>query len=388
MGRDEIVAIPLERLTRFYLMNHSLLHKSKKQNVANVASAICGLHSQLPLTPYYSLWSRTEGFKPELLEKTLYQTKNLAKTWFMRGTLHIIPSKELPTYHHALKRMWFEHHGRYMNKPDWPSREIRQRLIYPKIVEALSKEPLRRKDLNDRVRMLLGDMAQPYDRLFSGWGGILKETSYLGLTVHAQPCGKEACFARLSQWLPNIDLTETDETQARNQLLLKYLHCYGPASAQDFACWSGLLASEATAAINNCATALTQVKIEETDKLLWMLKKDLKPLLNLDMEEQIPPCLLPKYDSYLLGHKDRTRIIDNKHLQQVYRSVVGEVAAVLLTNGRITATWAHKKTKKTLTITITPLQKLSKQILTELEPIAKDLGHFMGVEQTIVHAST
>lgn len=387
MGRDGIVAIPLERLTRFYLMNHFLLHRTKKQNVVDVAGVVCGLHSQLPLTPYYSLWNRIEAFKPELLEEAVYRAKSLVKTWFMRGTLHIIPSKDLPTYHHALKRMWFEHHGRYMNKPGWPNREIRQRLIYPKIVEALSKEPLRRKDLNDRVRVLLGDVAQPYDRLFSGWGGILKETSYLGLTVHAEPCGKEACFARLDQWLPNIDLTEADETQARNELLQKYLRCYGPASAQDFACWSGLLTSEATTAINNCATALTQVKIEEVGKPLWMLKKDMKTLLNLDMKEQAPLCLLPKYDSYLLGHKDRTRIIDNKHLQQVYRPVVGEVAAVLLINGRTAAMWTHKKTKNTLTITINPLQKLPKQTLTELKPAAEDLGQFMGVEQTIVHIS-
>jgi uncharacterized protein YcaQ len=369
-------------------MNHFLLHRAKKQNVVDVAGAVCGLHSQLPLTPYYSLWNRIEAFKPELLEEALYKAKSLVKTWFVRGTLHIIPSKDLPTYHHTLKRMWFEHHGRYMNKPDWPNRETRQRLIYPKIVEALSKEPLRRKDLNDRVRVLLGDVAQPYDRLFSGWGGILKETSCLGLTVHAEPCGKEACFARLDQWLPNIHLTEADETQARNELLRKYLHCYGPASAQDFACWSGLLTSEATTLINNCATALTQVKVEEAGKLLWMLKKDLKTLLNLAMEEQAPTCLLPKYDSYLLGHKDRTRIIDNKHLQQVYRPAVGEVAAVLLTNGRIAATWTHKKTKKSLTITINPFQKLPKQTLVELMPVAESLGHFMGVEQTIVHVNT
>jgi len=387
LGQDEIVAIPLERLTRFYLVNHSLLHKSKKQNVPNVAGAICGLHSQLPLTPYYSLWSRMEDFKPEMLEEALYRAKSLVRTWFMRGTLHIIPIKDLPTYHHALKRMWFEHHGRYMNKPDWPNREIRRKLIYPRILQVLSKGPLRRKDLNDRVRALLGDVARPYERLFSGWGGILKETSYLGLTVHAEPCGIEACFARLDQWLPTIDLDEADETQARNQLLLKYLGCYGPASAQDFACWSGLLTSEATTAINNCATALTQVRIEEIGKLLWMLKKDLKTLLNLDMKEQAPLCLLPKYDSYVLGHKDRTRIIDNKHLQQVYRPVVGEVAAVLLINGRIAATWTHKKTEKALTITINPLQELPKQTLTELKPTAEGLGHFMGVEQTIVHTS-
>jgi hypothetical protein len=275
-----------------------------------------------------------------------------------------------------------------MNKPDWPAREQRERLIYPKIVEALAERPLRRKELNDRARLLMGDSAQPYARLFSAWGGIPKETSYLGLTVYAEPCGKEACFARLNQWLPNVDLAETNETQAREQLLLKYLHCYGPASAQDFACWSGIPASEATNTIKACVAVLQQVKTEETGKALWMLRKDLKSLLKLDLEEEAPPCLLPKYDSHILGHKDRTRIIKIQHLQQVYRPVVGEVAATLHINGRITATWTTKKTKKTLTININPLEKMPKETTAKLEPIAKDLGQFMNIERTEIKINT
>jgi hypothetical protein len=64
-----------------------------------------------------------------------------------------------------------------------------------------------------------------------------------------------------------------------------------------------------------------------------MLKKCLKSFLEIDLKDEAPPCLLSKYDSYLLGHKDRTRIIKTRHLQQVYRPVVGEVAATVLIEG-------------------------------------------------------
>jgi hypothetical protein len=280
--------------------------------------------------------------------------------------------------------MWFEHHGRYMNTPDWPNREQREKLIYPKILEALAEKPLRRKELNDKTRSLLGDERQPYARLFSAWGGILKETCYMGLTVHAQPCGKESCFARLDQWLPNISLGETDEDQARNELLLKYLHSYGPASAQDFACWSGLLTSEATRAIEINLTVLKPVQIKETGKRLWMLRKDFKNLQKLDLDEEAPLCLLPKFDSYLMGHKNRTRIIEDQFLKQVYRPVIGDVAATMLVNGRIVGTWASKKTAKMLTVAVKAFRKLDKDTLSELEQVAKELGAFMGVEQTKV----
>jgi hypothetical protein len=323
-----------------------------------------------------------KDFKPEMLDDALYREKSMVKTWFMRGTLHVIPSKDLPIYHNALKRMWFEHHGRYMNEPGWPRREQREKLFYPKISEALAEKPLRRKELDDKVRLLLGDESQPYARLFSAWGGILKETSYLGLTVHAEPCGKESCFAKLNQWLSNIDLNEIDETHAREKLLLKYLHCYGSASAQDFACWSGLLTSEANKAIENNKVELKEVQVQDSGKQLWMLKKDFKVLEKVDLQEKTPLRLLPKFDSYLLGHKDRTRIIEDEFLKQVYRPVIGDIAATVLINGRIAGTWTYKKTKKSLTVAIKPLEKIQKETLTELKSIVEELGSFMKVEQT------
>jgi hypothetical protein len=384
LNKKDVETITTEMLTRFYLQNHFLLQQVKKDKFVNVVGNVCGLHSQLPLTPYFMLWNRIEDFEPEMLDDALYREKSLVKTWFIRGTLHVIPSEDLPVYHHALKRMWFEHHGRYMNKPDWPSREEREKLFYPKIQMALAEKPLRRKELNDKVRLLLGGKSQPYARIFSAWGGILKETSYLGLTVHGEPCGKESCFARLDKWLPQINLGEVTEDEAIGELLLKYLQCYGPASVQDFACWSGLLASEANKTIEKNQKELKEVQLQGSGKRLWMLKKDFKALQKIDLEEKAPTRLLPKYDSYLMGYKGRTRIIKEELLKQVYRPVVGDVAATLIVNGRIAGTWTCKKSKKKITVAIRAFEKLSKETMTEVEQVAKALGDFMGVEQTTV----
>jgi len=383
----EIVAINLERLTRFYLQNHFLADQAGKSDVLAVVGKVCGLHSQLPMTPYYSLWSRVKGFEPEVLDRLLYRDKSLTKTWFMRGTLHMIPSQDLPVYHNALRRMWFEHHGRYMNEPGWPSREDRKRKLYPKIKEALAEKPLRRKELSDRVRVLLADESQPYERLFSAWGGILKETSYLGLTVHGEPCGREACFARLDKWLPHVDLNDVSETEARRQLLKKYLRGYGPASAQDFACWSGMLTSEANKTIEG-SKGLKQVQLEGSRIELWMLEEDFRALEKVDVETQVPPRLLPKYDSYLMGHKNRSRIIRDEVLRKVYRPVVGEVAAAVLINGRIVATWTSKKTRRILKIIVNPLEKFPDNALATLKPVADELALFLGIKEAQVTLSS
>jgi len=374
--------VPLEMVTRLFLIKHHLFQKAKKNNLVKVAKDVCGLQAQAPLTPYLSFWNRVENFENDLLDEALYRDKTLVKVWCMRGTLHIIPSQDLPIYNKALRRMWFEHHGEFRDEPNFPSAEERKKRIYPKILVALAQRPLKRKELDAKVRSSLRDDAKPYPGLFSAWGGILKETGYEGLTVHAEPCEGEACFARLDKWLPKINLDMVDEDEAKEKLLIKYLHGYGPASVQDFAYWSGLMASEARRAIENGAgSLLEEVEIKGVKGRFLMLKEDFKLLDSISLDEKAPLCLLPKFDSLVLGHKDRTRVIRNEYKERVFRPKTGDVAATLLINGQVVGTWKHEKTKSSLTVMIKPFHKLVKEDLKEVEEKARGLSQFMGVEQ-------
>jgi len=268
-----------------------------------------------------------------------------------------------------------------MQAPDYPPKEERKKLIYPKIVQALTEKPLKRKELNAKVQALLKDDSKPYQRLFSGWGGILKETAYEGLTVHAEPCEREACFARVDKWLPNIRLDKVNEEEAQERLLIKYLDAYGPATAQDFCLWSGLIAGDTRKAIENVKDSLLEeVKIEGATGLFLLLKQDLKLLDSISLDEKALPCFLPKFDSYVLGHKDRTRIIDDEHKKHVFRKA-GDVAATLLLDGKITGTWTHKRAKNSVVMTITPFRRLDKYELQEVEEKAQQLSQFMGAAQ-------
>lgn len=377
---ENSATVSLEEMTRFYLQNHFLAERANKNDINAVVGKICGLHAQLAMSPYYSLWNRIEDFKIEMLDHLLYREKSLVKTWFMRGTLHIIPSQDLPVYHNSLKRMWFEHQGRYMNDPGWPPAEERESKLYPRIREALAEKPLRRSELSRKVRQLLANEAQPYERLFSAWGGILKETSYQGLTAHAAPSGRESFFARLDKWLPSVDLNRIDEQTAKQQLLKKYLHGYGPASAQDFACWSGMLTSEAKKIIED-TVGLKKLRQERSNAELWMLEEDFMTLERIDLDAEVPPRLLPKYDSYVMGHKNRSRIARDEILRKVYRPIAGDVAATILVNGRIAGTWRSKKSRKALRIFIKPLEKLNEKTLKDLKPVANDFAQFVGAEE-------
>jgi len=370
--------VPLKRVSRFYCLKHHLLHKAKESDIEKVVNDVCGLQAQAVLTPYLSLWNRVEKFERSMLDEALYKAKTLVRIWCMRGTLHIISSSDLPIYNKALKRMWFEHHGRFMKSPDWPPIEERKKVVYPKIIEALSDKPLKREEFIAKMRSLLGDEAKPYKKWFSAWGGMLKETCYEGFTVHAQPCGAEACFARLDKWLPNLNLDTLNEEQAKEKLLLKYLNGYGPASAQDFASWSGLMISDARKTLENITSELDEVKIEGIKGQFWMPKKDCKSLMKVDLEEKTPAHLLPKFDSFVLGHKDRTRIIQKEFMKQVFRKA-GDIASTVIVDDNIVGTWRHKKAKKSVTVTISPFYKLKKEDMVEIRLAAEDFSQFIGV---------
>ncbi len=369
-----------EAVTRLYLVKQSLFTKAKRKDLINVVDRVCGLQAQAATTPYLSLWSRVEDFSDDLLDKALFTSKSLVKTWVMRGTLHVIPSEDLPIYNHALRAMWFEHHGRFMRAPDWPTIEERKQVIYPKIMEALSKAPLRRKELGNKVRSLMNSGPKPYERLFSGWGGILKETAYQGLTVHARPCERESYFARLDKWLPAANLNQVTVEEAQKILLMKYLRGYGPASRQDFSLWSGLVAAESKRAVENAEHLLAQIKVEGVNRPLLILREDLKTLQSIDLDEHAPTCLLPKFDSMLLGHKNRSRIIRDEFKQFVFKPKVGDIAATVLVNGHAVGTWRHKKTKRILTVTVNPFERIAKEDLREVEQKAGELSQYLEAE--------
>ena len=45
-----------------------------------------------------------------LVDRALWEERALVKTWAMRGTLHLLPSDELPPYVAALARLKPRHH--------------------------------------------------------------------------------------------------------------------------------------------------------------------------------------------------------------------------------------------------------------------------------------
>lgn len=57
---------------------------------------LVGLQAQLPLDPYYALWSRLDGFDPNVLGGHV-ERREAVRLVVMRGTLHLVTQRDART---------------------------------------------------------------------------------------------------------------------------------------------------------------------------------------------------------------------------------------------------------------------------------------------------
>jgi len=110
LGWEEARALRLER--------HQLHRRAPRGRELRIAGRICGLHAQLLSSAALSLWARVEGTSLEAFQRALWRDRTLVKIWAMRGTLHLLPARDLPiylgalgTYRHYLGQGWVKYFG-------------------------------------------------------------------------------------------------------------------------------------------------------------------------------------------------------------------------------------------------------------------------------------
>src|SRR6476659_3826986 len=100
--------LTLKELNRATLARQLLLER-RRTGVVPAIERLAGLQAQWPPSPYIGLWSRLEGFKRDALERAV-RAGQVVKPTVMRGTLHLITSRDYPLFWWALTDMptWYD----------------------------------------------------------------------------------------------------------------------------------------------------------------------------------------------------------------------------------------------------------------------------------------
>ena len=162
--------------------------------------------------------------------------------------------------------------------------------------------------------------------------------------------GKHATYALLDERVPAA--TGIDRDAALAELARRYFPTRGPASAHDFAWWSGLTVGDARRAVAILGKELEPVEVG--GRPFWMSAKAKTPPRK--------PCahLLPNYDEYFIGLADRSAI--GRRLGSVERVTGGNalINHIATVNGQIVGGWKRFTAGPRVTLRFDLLARLTR----------------------------
>lgn len=164
---------------------------------------------------------------------------------------------------------------------------------------------------------------------------FMTRAEQMGIVCSGADKDGKCTYALLEERVPPVPELTKDESLAR--LARSYFRSHAPAVFQDFVWWSGLPVAEARQAVYWIDSELTT---EEWNGQTWFVHKDGRIRGKVSGHLH----LLPSYDEYLLGYKDRTDVLPKEHYPKAFTNN-GLFYPVILHEGQVIGNW-DKSVKK------------------------------------------
>ncbi len=127
-------------------------------------------------------------------------------------------------------------------------------------------------------------------------GYIMAQAELDGIICSGPKEGKQFTYALLEERVPPVKHLNKDEALA--ELSKRYFSSRGPATLKDFSTWSGLSCVDVKSGLGMVKSQFVQEKINNEDYYFL-------PSVSINKEVQ-NAYLLPIYDEYIMGYKNRS----------------------------------------------------------------------------------
>jgi hypothetical protein len=350
------------------LARSSLTQRAQRQELLDVVRELGGVHAQVQASAELQLASRVDGITQQDVRDALWRDRALVKAWTLRGTLHLHPAGELSLWFAARRAVarsrdelaeWRDPAG--VVHPPVRADEVEE--IRGAVWDALDGRCLLREELAAEVVRRVGPKHRP--RLLSGFAFFTQEL------CQGPPQGNKVTFVRPDQWIEDWEPVGAQE--ALDEVCRRYLRTYGPARPADFRSWFGPATFDA-------------LEVEEVDvegHRAFVLAGD------TEFAEAAPTVrLLPEYDVYVMGFREREQLVPEAVREQVaahgrgrYEGPAG--VRLLLIDGVTAGLWERKKRSKRIALNVAPARKLTRAEHKQLVAEAERLGAFLGLEPVL-----
>ena len=205
---------------------------------------------------------------------------------------------------------------------------------------------------------------------------ILGRLALEGLLCFGPHEGKQPAFVLLDEWVPPGRTLAREEALA--ELARRYFASHGPATLADFVWWSGLTATEARAGLEAVAGDLASDEFD--GQTVWFA-----PAAAPAAPASPLAHLLPVYDEYLVGYRDRGAALPAEFAARP-DSGNGIFRPPLLLDGQVAGTWTRQIAKGEVVVTLRLFRALSEAERAAVAAAVARYGAFLGLAARLAGA--
>ena len=299
-------------------------------------AAWAGLQDSMPRAALLSIHARVEGTEP-----STWEDPSLVQLWGPRFSVFVVAASDLAVFSLGLL-------------PDD------------------DKGRRRSEDIADRLRALLGRTPMAYGQAGRALGVHHFKLRYAAATGTVLIRWEGARQATI--W--TVPPPQMDPRDARLELARRYVHIYGPTTAEAFGRWTGIGPRQGSAVFEELRSSLAPVQTPVGDA--WILTQD-EAAFRAARQPAAPARLLPSGDAYLLLQGvDRDLLVpDADRRDQLWTPRVWPGG--LLIDGEVAGTWRRAGA----VVTVQPWRRLTRTERDAVMAEAQDLP-IPGIKAPIV----
>ncbi len=303
---------------------------------------------------------------PNSSESTIINSINdgtIIRTSALRGTLHIVSSKDIkwildlasPV---VIGRMQKQYHSVGLDEK-----------TFSKAFKIFSKELDGKYLTRQELYSLLNEHKISPEENRGVY--LINRASLQKIICQGPMKGKEISFTLLDSWAPNAQILERKD--ALHELAKRYFQSHGPATFDDFINWSGLSNVDAKSAFESIQSEMTKETLNQSE--YWYFG-------NLE-KNPLPDkvYLLPAFDEYILGYKNRDLFLKTEHNRKVI-TANGLFYPTIIVNGKVVGIWKRTLSKGKAILDFQLFDNLNKMRQTAIKDKVKRLESFLEMPVT------